>query len=79
MVIAIIGGGIAGLSLANGTCFSSAPLEMDEVAFACINTWRGITRRKPFLAGKTYTRTGSILVGKMVVYLVIDNVDGKGN
>jgi hypothetical protein len=27
---------------------------MDDVAFAGINTWRGITRRRPFLAGKTY-------------------------
>jgi 2-polyprenyl-6-methoxyphenol hydroxylase-like FAD-dependent oxidoreductase len=25
----------------------------DDVAFAGINTWRGITRRRPFLGGKT--------------------------
>jgi 5-methylphenazine-1-carboxylate 1-monooxygenase len=51
----------------------------DDVAFAGINTWRGVTRRKPFLGGKTYTRTGSILTGKMVIYPIIDNVDGDGS
>src|SRR5450432_410705 len=51
----------------------------DDVAFAGINTWRGVTRRKPFLTGKSYTRTGSILTGKMVIYPIIDNVDGDGN
>ncbi len=51
----------------------------DAVAFAGINTWRGITRRKPFLTGRSYTRTGSILTGKIVIYPIIDNVDGEGN
>jgi 2-polyprenyl-6-methoxyphenol hydroxylase-like FAD-dependent oxidoreductase len=51
----------------------------DDVAFAGINTWRGVTRRKPFLDGKTYTRTGSILTGKMVIYPIVDNMDGDGN
>jgi 2-polyprenyl-6-methoxyphenol hydroxylase-like FAD-dependent oxidoreductase len=51
----------------------------DDVAFAGINTWRGVTRRKPFLDGKTYTRTGSILTGKMVIYPIVNDVDGDGN
>jgi 2-polyprenyl-6-methoxyphenol hydroxylase-like FAD-dependent oxidoreductase len=51
----------------------------DAVAFAGINTWRGITRRKPFLTGRSYTRTGSILTGKIVIYPIIDNVDDEGN
>jgi 5-methylphenazine-1-carboxylate 1-monooxygenase len=51
----------------------------DAVAFAGINTWRGVTRRKPFLGGRTYTRTGSILTGKIVIYPIIDDVDGEGN
>jgi 2-polyprenyl-6-methoxyphenol hydroxylase-like FAD-dependent oxidoreductase len=51
----------------------------DGVAFAGINTWRGVTRRKPFLDGRTYTRTGSILTGKMVIYPIADRVDGDGN
>jgi 2-polyprenyl-6-methoxyphenol hydroxylase-like FAD-dependent oxidoreductase len=51
----------------------------DKVAFAGINTWRGITRRKPILTGKSYMRLGSILTGKIVIYPIIDNVDGEGN
>jgi len=51
----------------------------DKVAFAGINTWRGVTRRKPILDGRTYMRVGSILTGKMVIYPIIDNVDGEGN
>jgi 5-methylphenazine-1-carboxylate 1-monooxygenase len=51
----------------------------DDLAFAGINTWRGVSRRKPFLDGRTYTRTGSILTGKMVIYPIVDDVDGDGN
>jgi len=50
----------------------------EQVAFAGINTWRGITRRKPILGGRTYMRVGSILTGKIVIYPIIDNVDGEG-
>ena len=51
----------------------------DEIVFTGINTWRGVTRRQPILGGRTYMRIGSILTGKMVVYPIIDNVDGAGN
>jgi 2-polyprenyl-6-methoxyphenol hydroxylase-like FAD-dependent oxidoreductase len=51
----------------------------DDVAFSGINTWRGVTRRKPILGGRTYMRIGSILTGKIVVYPIIDDVDGEGN
>jgi 2-polyprenyl-6-methoxyphenol hydroxylase-like FAD-dependent oxidoreductase len=51
----------------------------ETVAFAGINTWRGVTRRKPILTGKSYIRVGSILTGKMVIYPIVDNVDGEGN
>jgi len=51
----------------------------ERVAFAGINTWRGITRRKPILTGSTYMRVGSILTGKIVIYPIIDDVDGAGN
>ncbi len=51
----------------------------DKVVFAGINTWRGITRRKPILGGRTYMRVGSILTGKIVIYPIIDNVDAEGN
>ena len=51
----------------------------DKLAFAGINTWRGVTRRKPILGGRTYMRVGSILTGKIVIYPIIDNIDGEGN
>jgi 2-polyprenyl-6-methoxyphenol hydroxylase-like FAD-dependent oxidoreductase len=51
----------------------------DKIAFAGINTWRGVTRRKPILDGRTYMRVGSILTGKMVIYPIIDSIDGDGN
>jgi 5-methylphenazine-1-carboxylate 1-monooxygenase len=51
----------------------------DKVVFTGINTWRGVTRRKPILDGRTYMRVGSILTGKIVIYPIIDNVDGHGN
>jgi 2-polyprenyl-6-methoxyphenol hydroxylase-like FAD-dependent oxidoreductase len=50
----------------------------DRIAFSGINTWRGVTRRKPILGGRTYMRVGSILTGKMVIYPIVDDVDGNG-
>src|SRR5215467_4132242 len=49
----------------------------DKVAFSGINTWRGVTRRKPILGGRTYMRVGSILTGKIVIYPIIDDIDGQ--
>ncbi len=51
----------------------------DQVCFAGINTWRGTTVHKPILDGKSYIRVGSIDTGKMVIYPIVDNVDGQGN
>jgi 2-polyprenyl-6-methoxyphenol hydroxylase-like FAD-dependent oxidoreductase len=52
----------------------------DEVLrFGGINTWRGVTRREPILGGRTYMRIGSIETGKLVVYPIIDDVDGEGH
>jgi 5-methylphenazine-1-carboxylate 1-monooxygenase len=51
----------------------------EKLAFAGINSWRGVTRRKPILGGHTYMRIGSIRTGKIVIYPIIDNVDGEGN
>jgi 2-polyprenyl-6-methoxyphenol hydroxylase-like FAD-dependent oxidoreductase len=51
----------------------------DKAAFAGINTWRGVTRRKPILGGRTYMRIGSINTGKIVVYPIVDDVDQQGN
>ncbi|MES2999855.1 MAG: flavin-dependent oxidoreductase [Pseudomonadota bacterium] len=51
----------------------------EPLAFAGINTWRGVTVHAPILSGKSYLRIGSIETGKMVIYPIADNVDGKGN
>jgi len=51
----------------------------EKVAFSGINTWRGVTRRKPILTGRSYMRVGSIRTGKMVIYPIIDKVDDQGN
>ena len=51
----------------------------ETVAYTGINTWRGVTRRKPILDGRTYLRIGSILTGKIVIYPIVDDVDGLGD
>jgi 2-polyprenyl-6-methoxyphenol hydroxylase-like FAD-dependent oxidoreductase len=51
----------------------------DVVAFTGINTWRGVTRRKPIFDGRTYLRVGSIRTGKMVIYPIADDADADGN
>ncbi|HEY0447108.1 MAG TPA: flavin-dependent oxidoreductase [Allosphingosinicella sp.] len=49
----------------------------EQVAFAGINTWRGVTRRAPILDGRTYMRLGSIRTGKMVIYPIRNEPDGR--
>jgi 2-polyprenyl-6-methoxyphenol hydroxylase-like FAD-dependent oxidoreductase len=51
----------------------------DKIVFSGINTWRGVTRMKPINGGRTYMRVGSINTGKMVIYPIVDNIDGDGN
>jgi 2-polyprenyl-6-methoxyphenol hydroxylase-like FAD-dependent oxidoreductase len=51
----------------------------ERLAFAGINTWRGITVHPPILIGKSYLRVGSIETGKMVIYPIVNDVDGQGN
>lgn len=51
----------------------------EKLAFSGINTWRGVTRRKPVWDGRTYMRVGSIRTGKMVIYPIINDIDGDGN
>lgn len=50
----------------------------EQVVFTGINTWRGVTYFDPILTGKTYMRIGSIETGKMVIYPIVDQVDGQG-
>ncbi len=51
----------------------------EEPAFAGINTWRGVTRHAPILTGRSYLRIGSLRSGKMVIYPIVDDVDGDGS
>jgi 5-methylphenazine-1-carboxylate 1-monooxygenase len=51
----------------------------ESVAFSGINTWRGVTRHRPILGGRSYMRVGSIKAAKIVIYPIIDNVDSEGN
>jgi 5-methylphenazine-1-carboxylate 1-monooxygenase len=51
----------------------------EKLAFTGINTWRGTTRRKPILTGKSYMRIGSIETGKMVIYPIVEANDGSGD
>ncbi len=51
----------------------------EAVAFAGINTWRGVAVHPPILSGKSYIRIGSIETGKIVIYPIADNHDGQGN
>ncbi|MEJ1968610.1 MAG: flavin-dependent oxidoreductase [Rhizomicrobium sp.] len=51
----------------------------EGLAFTGINTWRGLTRRKPILDGRTYLRIGSIRTGKMVIYPIADDIDDSGD
>jgi 2-polyprenyl-6-methoxyphenol hydroxylase-like FAD-dependent oxidoreductase len=50
----------------------------EQVCFTGINTWRGVTRHEPIFDGRTYVRIGSIKTAKMVIYPIIDNIDGDG-
>jgi 5-methylphenazine-1-carboxylate 1-monooxygenase len=51
----------------------------EQISYTGINTWRGVTRRKPILDGRTYMRIGSLKTGKIVVYPIVDNIDGSGD
>ena len=51
----------------------------ETVCYTGINTWRGTTRMKPILDGRTFLRVGSIRTGKIVIYPIVDNVDGSGD
>jgi 2-polyprenyl-6-methoxyphenol hydroxylase-like FAD-dependent oxidoreductase len=51
----------------------------DNVVFTGINTWRGVTRHKPILTGRSYLRIGSILTGKIVIYPIADDINADGD
>jgi 2-polyprenyl-6-methoxyphenol hydroxylase-like FAD-dependent oxidoreductase len=47
--------------------------------YSGVNMWRGTTVLPPFLSGASMVRAGWLSVGKMVIYPIRNNVDGKGN
>lgn len=51
----------------------------ETVRYTGINTWRGTTRMKPILDGRTYLRVGSIKTGKIVIYPIDDFDDDSGD
>jgi 2-polyprenyl-6-methoxyphenol hydroxylase-like FAD-dependent oxidoreductase len=44
-----------------------------------VNMWRGVTAHAPFLSGATMVRAGWLSVGKMVIYPIRNDVDGRGS
>jgi 2-polyprenyl-6-methoxyphenol hydroxylase-like FAD-dependent oxidoreductase len=53
------------------------PLE-GEPRYSGVNIWRGVTVWPPILTGASMIRAGWLTHGKMVIYPIRNNVDGKG-
>lgn len=51
----------------------------EQVAYTGIGTWRGVTRMKSILDGRTYLRVGALRTGKIVVYPIVNDVDRSGD
>ena len=43
-----------------------------------VNMWRGVVPHAPFLSGASMVRAGWLTVGKMVIYPIRDDIDGRG-
>ena len=43
-----------------------------------VNMWRGVTPHAPFLSGASMVRAGWLSVGKMVIYPIRNDIDGRG-
>ncbi len=46
--------------------------------YSGINMWRGVSRIPPVLSGATMIRAGWLSTGKMVIYPIRENIDGRG-
>ena len=46
--------------------------------YSGVNMWRGVTVWPPILSGASMIRAGWLKTGKMVIYPIRDNVDGRG-
>jgi len=49
-----------------------------EPIYSGVNMWRGVTRARPFLSGRSYVRAGWLSHGKLVIYPIRDRIDGEG-
>jgi 2-polyprenyl-6-methoxyphenol hydroxylase-like FAD-dependent oxidoreductase len=49
-----------------------------EPRYSGVNMWRGVTRTKPMLSGATMVRAGWLTHGKLVIYPIRDDIDGRG-
>jgi 2-polyprenyl-6-methoxyphenol hydroxylase-like FAD-dependent oxidoreductase len=47
--------------------------------YSGVNMWRGVSIWPPILSGASMIRAGWLTSGKMVIYPIRDNVDGRGN
>jgi 2-polyprenyl-6-methoxyphenol hydroxylase-like FAD-dependent oxidoreductase len=47
--------------------------------YSGVNMWRGVTAHAPFLSGASMVRAGWLSVGKMVIYPIRNDVDGRGS
>ncbi|UCE32182.1 MAG: FAD-dependent monooxygenase, partial [Burkholderiales bacterium] len=50
-----------------------------EPKYSGVNMWRGATLWPPVLTGASMIRAGWLSSGKMVIYPIRDDVDGRGN
>ncbi len=50
-----------------------------EPRWSGVNMWRGVVPHAPFLSGATMVRAGWLSVGKMVIYPIRNDIDGKGS
>jgi 2-polyprenyl-6-methoxyphenol hydroxylase-like FAD-dependent oxidoreductase len=49
-----------------------------EPRYSGVNMWRGVAPWPPFLSGATFARAGWLATGKLVVYPIVNDVDGTG-
>jgi 2-polyprenyl-6-methoxyphenol hydroxylase-like FAD-dependent oxidoreductase len=49
-----------------------------EPRYSGVNMWRGVTMWEPVLSGATFVRAGWLAHGKLVLYPIRDDADGRG-
>jgi 2-polyprenyl-6-methoxyphenol hydroxylase-like FAD-dependent oxidoreductase len=49
-----------------------------EPRYSGVTMWRGVTKMKPVLSGATFVRAGWLATGKLVMYPIRNDIDGRG-